>query len=175
MNRRFADLTPLQALQAAIAMERRNTALYENLAQAFGSYDEKVSEVFADMAQEEIAHRLELEAYLRREFPGESPTDRDDPDIYEVIEAPDLDEPEAFIFDNVTVKRAIQMAEHAEADAYFFYQTISQQLCDEGLRALCEHMAKVEAEHRDALARWTTGGDLAFRSNLIMKRAGGIF
>lgn len=154
MKRRFADLTPLQALQAAIAIERRNTTLYQNLAQMFESYDGKVGKVFAAMAEEETQHRLELEAYLQRQFPGERPTGEAEAEVDEVIEAPDLDEPEAFIFDNVTVQQAIEMAERTEAHAYDFYQTMAQQVSDGGLRALCQHMAEVETKHRETFTRW---------------------
>lgn len=154
MKRRFADLTSLQALRAAIAIERRNTTIYRNLAETFDSYDGKLGQLFAAMAEEETQHGLELEAYLQRQFPNERATDEADINLDEVIEAPDLDEPEAFVFDNVTVEQAIEMAERIEAGACDFYQTMAQQVSDEGLRALCEHMAVVEAEHRETFIRW---------------------
>lgn len=154
MRRRFVDLTLLEALQAAIAIERRNSELYENLAQTFGSYDGQLGKVFAALAEEEISHRLELEAYLRQQFPGERPTTEPDPAIHEVVEGPDLDEPEAFVFDNLTVEQAIEMAERAETRAYDFYRRVAQQAPDDGLRALCQHMAAVEAEHQQTFFRW---------------------
>ncbi len=154
MTRRFADLTPLEALQAAIAIERRNTELYRVLAETFQSYDGQLGEIFASMAREETQHRLELEAFLQRQFPGQPPTSEDDPAIEEVVEAPDLEEPEAFIFDNVTVAQAIEMAERAETHAFEFYQAMAQQVQDEGLRALCRQMAEVEAAYRETFARW---------------------
>ncbi len=154
MKRRFVDLTPLEALQAAIAIERRNTELYQNLAQMFRSYDGRLGEVFAAMADEEISHRLELEAYLQRQFPGQRPTSEVDPALDEVVEAPDLDEPEAFVFDNVTAEQAIEMAERAETRAYDFYRSMARQVGDDGLRALCQHMATVEAKHRETFIRW---------------------
>lgn len=154
MNKRFADLSPAEALQAAIAIERRNTTIYQNLAQTFASYDGKLGEVFASMAEEEVEHRLQLEAYLREHFPGERPTDQADAPTHEVVEAPDLDEPEAFIFDNVTVEQALEMAERAEARAHDFYRDMAQTARDEGLRALCQHMAEVEAGHQETFVRW---------------------
>lgn len=158
MKRRFADLTPVDALQAAIAIERRNTELYQNLAKIFQSYDGKLGETFAAMAEEEVSHRVELEAYLQEHFPGARPTTEADPGLQEPVEAPDLEEPEAFIFDNVTVEDAIEMAKRAESRAFDFYRNMAQEARDEGLRALCRHMAEVEAGHRDTFTHWKTEG-----------------
>ena len=158
MKPHFAELGPSQALQAAIAIERRNTELYRNLAGLFQSYDGKLGEIFTSMADEETAHRLELEAYLQQKFPGQRPTGDADPGIDEVVEAPDLDEPEVFIFDNVSVEEAIEMAERAEARACVFYPKMAQQASDAGLRALCQHMAEVEAQHKETFVRWKSFG-----------------
>jgi len=154
MKRGFAELTPVEALQAAISIERRNTEIYQNLAQTFASYDRSLGELFGSMAEEEVNHRLALEDYLRQQFPGEQPSQRLDPGIREVVEAPDLEEPEVFIFDNVTVDQAIDMAERAETEACDFYQAMARQVTDAGLKRLCQHMAEVEAEHRGTFVRW---------------------
>lgn len=158
MTRRFADLPPLQALQAAIAIERRNTDLYRNLAQLFHSYDARLGELFASMAEEETAHRLDLEAFLQKNFSGERATGDSDAGIHEPVEAPDLDEPEVFIFDNVGVEQAIEMAERAEARAYRFYLRMAQEARHPGLRELCKHMAEVEATHQETFVRWKKSG-----------------
>lgn len=154
MKRRFAELNPAEALQAAILVEIRNTKLYENLAQTFASYDAALSTVFKLMAEEEARHRSELEAYLDQHFPGEGAANPSNMDVVEVLEAPDLEEPEAFIFDNVTVEQAIAMAESAESRASDFYQTMALQVNDPKLRALCLHLAEVESQHRTSLKQW---------------------
>lgn len=154
MKRRFADLTPLEALQAAIGIERRNTELYRNLAELFRHYDGKLGEIFAAMAEEEVSHQEQLEGFLQQKFPGKRPVEGAEAELHEAVEAPDLEEPEAFIFDNVTVEQAIAMAERAETRAYDFYRAMAEQVADEGLRTLCRHMAEVEAGHRETFVQW---------------------
>ena len=50
MKRNFADLTPAEALRAAIAVERRNAEIYRNLAEVFAGYDADLGELFGLMA-----------------------------------------------------------------------------------------------------------------------------
>lgn len=154
MKHRFADLTAPEALQAAIGIERRNTELYRNLAEMFQHYDGKLGDIFAAMAEEEVSHEKQLVEYMQTNFPGQSPVQGAEVDLHEAVEAPDLEEPEVFIFDNVTVEQAIAMAERAETRAFEFYRTMAGQVPDEGLRALCRHMAEVEAGHRDTFVHW---------------------
>lgn len=153
MKRPFASLSPLEALRAAIGVERRNTDLYRNLADTFQSYNSALAEVFNSMALEEDEHRVALESYLRNKFPGES-ADTLGAEVDEVIEAPDLPDAESFIFDDDTVQRAIEVAEQTEALACEFYRRMARQVKETGLRSLCEHMAEVEAGHRETFTRW---------------------
>lgn len=154
MKRRFSDLTPQQALCAAIAVERRNTTLYLTLAETFGSYGEGLASAFAAMAGEESKHREELELFIQQHFPESECESTEEVDVEEAIEAPDLDEPEVFIFDNVTLLDAIEMAERAEVRACEFYKQMAKEATHEGLRQLCAHMAEVEEQHRVSFTAW---------------------
>lgn len=153
MTRSFASLSAPQALRAAIAVEERNTELYRNLADCFQSYNAALADVFKSMAAEEADHRISLETYLHQQFPDE-PDDCPPIEVRDVIEAPDLPDPELFIFDETTVQQAVEMAEQTEARACEFYQRMAREVSDDGLRPLCEYMADVEAGHRETFSRW---------------------
>jgi rubrerythrin len=98
-------------LLRAIQIEARNGAVYDSLAQLFEGYEDSVTGIFREMATEERQHGAELEKRYRERF-GRVPSPAEQPK--EVIEAPDLDDPEALVFDSMTIEQALEAGLRAE-------------------------------------------------------------
>lgn len=131
-------------LLRAIHIESRNAGVYDSLAQLFQGYDESVRAIFHEMAGEERQHGAELEhRYCERYGPAPPSTG----EAKEVIEAPDLDDPEALIFDSMTIEEALEAGLRAEETAREFYRREVARISDEELRTLYRELAEFEEAH----------------------------
>ncbi len=135
-------------LLRAIQIEARNGALYDSLASIFDGYEDSVAELFREMAGEEREHGTELESRFSARF-GPLPSLTGEPK--EVIEAADLDDPEALIFDSMTPDRALEIGLHAEETAREFYRKEALQTSDPGLQQIYRELAEFEEGHVRAL------------------------
>ena len=133
-----------QTLLRAIQIERRNGELYESLAQIFEGYDEAVRKMFLEMAEEERQHGADLKERFRARF-GPVPLLTTEPK--EVIEAPDLPDGEAMIFDSMTPEKALQAGLKAEEDARRFYQVEVERTPDPELQKLYRELGEFEENH----------------------------
>lgn len=131
-------------LLRAIQIESRNARVYDSLAQLFQGYDDSVTAIFAEMAAEERAHGAELEQRYRERF-GSAPASTEE--AKEVIEAPDLGDPEALIFDSMTVEQALQAGLLAELSAREFYRQEMSRTFDLDLQAAYRELAEFEETH----------------------------
>lgn len=134
-------------LLRAIQIEARNAGVYESLAQLFQGYDESVTGIFREMAAEERQHGAELEQRYRERF-GPVPSAAEEPK--EVIEAPDLDDPEALIFDSMTIEQALEVGLRAEETAREFYRREVSRTTDPQLQKVYRELAEFEETH----VRW---------------------
>jgi rubrerythrin len=131
-------------LLRAIQIETRNAGVYDSLAQLFHGYDESVRALFLEMAAEERQHGDDLERRYRERFgPVPSPAG----EAKEVIEAPDLDDPEALIFDSMTSERALEVGLRAEEMAREFYRGEVARTTDSELHQLFGELAEFEETH----------------------------
>jgi rubrerythrin len=131
-------------LLRAIQIEARNAGVYDSLAQLFHGYDESVRALFLDMAAEERQHGDDLERRYRDRFgPVPSPAG----EAKDVIEAPDLDDPEALIFDSMTSERALEVGLRAEEMAREFYRGEVVRTADSELHQLFSELAEFEETH----------------------------
>ncbi len=131
-------------LLRAIQIETRNGGVYDSLAQLFQGYDESVTAIFHEMAAEERQHGDELEQRYRERF-GPVPSPAEEPK--EVIEAPDLEDPEALIFDSMTLEQALEAGLRAEEMAREFYRCEAARATDSGLQKLFAELAEFEEVH----------------------------
>ena len=131
-------------LLRAIQIESRNAGVYDSLAQLFQGYDEPVTAIFRDMAAEERQHGAELEHRYRERY-GPVPPSAEEPK--EVIEAPDLDDPEALVFDSMTIEQALEAGLRAEETAREFYRREVVHLSDRDLQTLYRELAEFEETH----------------------------
>ncbi len=132
------------ALLRAIQIEIRNGALYDSLAGIFEGYELSITEVFREMAAEERKHGTDLKAQFRAKF-GPVPLLTDEPK--EVIEAADLDDAEALIFDSMTPEQALQTGLRAEEDARDFYRKEVLRTSDPDLQQIYRELAEFEETH----------------------------
>jgi rubrerythrin len=128
----------------AIQIEARNGGVYDALAQLFKGYDESVTNIFREMADEERQHGAVLEQRYRERF-GPVPPASGEP--AEVIEAPDLEDPEALIFDSMTLEQALGAGLRAEEAAREFYAREMQRTPDRALREIYRELAEFEEDH----------------------------
>ena len=136
---------PVRAiLLRAIRIEARNGAIYDSLANLFAGYDGSVTALFQEMADAERQHGAELEDRYRQRF-GPVPIATEEPQ--EVIEAPDLEDAEAFIFDSMTLEQALESGLRAELDAREFYRQQMSRTTDAGLRQTYRELAEFEETH----------------------------
>jgi rubrerythrin len=150
MRRAITELEPYEVLKVAISIERRNTAIYQNYAQMFRGYDAEIERAFVEMAAEETRHEEELAALYRRKF-GDLPCSVTDADVYEVVEAPILEDGEVFITDSMRVLDALRVALKAEQRAAFFYRQLTSLASDPDLYAVYSELARVEVGHEALL------------------------
>ncbi|HEX7288981.1 MAG TPA: ferritin family protein [Candidatus Angelobacter sp.] len=143
-------------LLRAIQIERRNSELYESLASIFDDYDDSVKAMFIEMAEEERQHGTDLKQRYRARF-GPVPLLIADPK--EVIEAPDLPDGEALVFDSMTPEKALQAGLQAEEDARHFYSVEVTRTSDPELQQLYRELGEFEETHvrmlQDKLAQAT--------------------
>ncbi len=131
-------------LLRAIQIESRNATVYDSLSHIFKGYDPSVTDIFLEMAAEERQHGAELERRYRERF-GPLPTRMGEPQ--EVIEAPDLEDPEALIFDSMTVEQALVAGLHAEQTAREFYAREVGRTSDEDLQKVYRELGEFEEGH----------------------------
>jgi rubrerythrin len=132
------------ALLRALQIEVRNAAIYESLAQLFQGYDDSVWAIFREMAAEELQHGAQLEQQYQERF-GPVPTLAEQ--TKEVIEAPDLDDPEALIFDSMTVVQALETGLRAEQEARDFYRQEVTRTADPELQKVYRELGEFEETH----------------------------
>ncbi len=131
-------------LLRAIQIETRNAGIYDSLAQLFQGYDNSVEAIFRDMAAEERQHGVMLEERYRDRF-GSVPASNKEPK--EVIEGPDLEDAEAFIFDSMTVEQALEMGVRAEESAREFYSVEALRTSEPQLQQIYRELSEFEQDH----------------------------
>ncbi|MCH8268516.1 MAG: ferritin family protein [Acidobacteria bacterium] len=131
-------------LLRAIQIEARNGGLYDSLSQLFEGYDDSIIAIFREMAAEERQHGAELERRYRERF-GSIPPAASEPK--EVIEAPDLEDAETFVFDSMTIEKALEAGLHAEVSARTFYRREAVRTSDPELQQAYRELAEFEDTH----------------------------
>ncbi len=131
-------------LLRAIQIEARNAGVYDSLAQLFEGYEDSVTAIFREMAAEERQHGAELEGRYRQRF-GRVPSPAEEPK--EVIEAPDLEDPEALIFDSMSIEQALEVGLHAEQMAREFYRREASRTSDPELQKVYQELGEFEETH----------------------------
>jgi rubrerythrin len=131
-------------LLRAIQIEARNGKVYDSLAQLFEGYEDSVTAIFREMATEERQHGAELEKRYRERF-GRVPSPAEEPK--EVIEAPDLEDPEALVFDSMTIEQALEAGLRAELMARDFYSRETSRTSDPELREVYRELGEFEETH----------------------------
>ena len=131
-------------LLRGIQIEVRNAKVYETLATLFDGYHDDVQEIFREMAEEEREHQAELEKRYRERY---GPVPADAGETKDVIEAPDLEDAEALIFDSMTIEQALEAGLRAETMARAFYRREAGQTKDLELRKLYVELAEFEEDH----------------------------
>jgi rubrerythrin len=152
MPRSFASLTPSEALQAAISIERRNAEVYHRFAEMFNEFGDEesldIASVFWEMAVEEQGHRSLLEEkYVQTHGPLSSMLTEDE--LNDLVEVPKLDQADIFTTLNTLPARdrALQVALQAEVSAQDFYEKLVKTTPEGPLRQVFKDLARMEDGH----------------------------
>ncbi len=146
MSRPIESLSAQEVLALAIEIERINTVRFSTFANVFRGYDAGVADHFEELAREEEDHEARLVQHFRDQF-GEKVPKVKEADVDGVIESPDLDDPEALIFDSVSPEHVYHLALKAEQQARAFYRKAATATADAALASLFWALASLEDEH----------------------------
>jgi rubrerythrin len=146
VNRPIESLSPQEVLALAIEVERANTLRFRAFSNVFRGYDAAVADRFEELAREEEDHEARLTQRFREQFSEEIPHVKES-DVQGVIESPDLDDPEALIFDSIPPEHVYHLALKAEQGARAFYRKAASVTEDSGLASLFWALAGQEQEH----------------------------
>ena len=154
VKRDFASLSPREALRVAIAIEKRNTHLYQRLGEMFSKAcpdSPQIPAAFRELANEERQHGVDLTARYTKRF-GALHADITEEDIWGFIEAPRLAVADILAAveagDALAARRmALEIALAAEQSALNYYTWVAEATHDPELKALCEEFAAMEKEH----------------------------
>ena len=133
-------------LLRAIRIEARNGAIYDALASVFRGFDESITAVFLEMAEEERSHQARLEARHEERF-GAISGGSEPEGPGEVVERADMEDSEAFLFDSMTAEQALESGLRAELEARHFYEREAGRASDSGLKKVYGELAAFEGEH----------------------------
>jgi len=167
MKRSFAALSPQQALEVAISIEKRNAEIYHRFAEMFTEFGDEVSleigAIFWEMAIEEKGHQALLQQKYTEHY-GDSTCFLTEEDLVELIEVPRLENADVFGAGNDAItarERALQVALCAELSAQGFYTKLAEQTPTGPLRQIYCDLAQMEDGHvaylEAKLAHNTTG------------------
>ncbi|MAG94469.1 MAG: hypothetical protein CMJ48_12065 [Planctomycetaceae bacterium] len=142
----FGELTPEEVMTLAINVEESNGTRLRTFADLFSDYAPDVAGLFAEMADEEDQHRDQLKVASDRRF-GEYDCVVTEEDVWEVVEPFDLEAGEHFVFDDMTLRRALESVLAAEIRAEAFYRQACEGAKDPDLQELFRQLAEFEDGH----------------------------
>ena len=145
-RRSIHELTPREVLAVGIDVEEANGTRLRTFADLFADYAPEASELFTKMAEEEDEHAKQLEKIYKDRF-GEIERSITQEDVLEVIESHDLDSGEHLVFDDMTLRRALQVTLAAELQAQAFYREARANTEAPELQALFTQLSDFEADH----------------------------
>ncbi|MFZ0311864.1 MAG: ferritin family protein [Candidatus Korobacteraceae bacterium] len=153
MKPSFASLSPQQALDVALSIEKRNAEIYHRFAEMFTEFGDRLSleigATFWEMAIEERDHHNLLQQKYTEQY-GSSTSSLTEDDLAELIEVPRLENGDLFGAGNDAVasrQQALQVALCAELSAQSFYRKLADQTPTGALRQIYCDLAQMEDGH----------------------------
>lgn len=144
----FSALTPADALDLAVLIEEEARQRYLEFIDMMHEvhHNTEAAKFFAFMAENEQHHRDELAERRQRLYPNE-PSRVTGTMIYDV-EAPEYDEPQAFM----SIRECLDLAMAAEVKAENFFRRTLDTATTPEVRALFAELAEEEVEHQKMVA-----------------------
>ena len=146
MKKRVVDLTPQEVLALGIQVEISNGRRLRNFSHIFHGYDDEVSARFMELAVEEDQHEKMLKDRWAARFGGPIPV-MNEFDVVEIVEAVELEDSEAQIFDSLREAQVFQIALTAELNASRLYTEAAKVTKDPELKALFAELGGMEDDH----------------------------
>jgi rubrerythrin len=144
--RTFESLSPQEVLALAIQVERANAGKFRAFAVVFRGYQDAVADRFEELAVEEEEHQAMLERRFDEQFGGAIPK-VEETEVAGVIESPDLDDGETFVFDSMAPQHVYELALEAEEGARRFYQRAAEAASNTDLAELYRSLSSIEDTH----------------------------
>jgi rubrerythrin len=145
----------------AVDVEESNGSRLRTLAELFADYAPDAAALFSEMADEEDLHAEQLKVAFERRF-GELGQAVAESSVNVVVEAHDLDDGEHMVFDDIDLRRALEIVLKAEKHAEAFYRGALDAATDPELGELYRQLAEFEDGHVQWIeARLASLGDSA--------------
>ena len=141
----FSKLRGRDILDMAIAIEDEATIYYEQLADWVGDDKAEVADFFKRMAGWEKRHHDQIVAQRERLYPDAPKSHAEK--VSWAVEAPDFDA----VPDDITLKKAFDIAMDAETRAHDFYAGAIDYAMDDQVEKLFEGLRQAEADHQRML------------------------
>jgi rubrerythrin len=146
MNREFTDLTAREVLALAISIENRNADRYHDWSIRFKTYDLTISNLLADLANEEESHRSYLTGYYHAHY-GNDLLHMDPELVRAGQDIPGIPEDHYFVENTTTARAILEAAVSVEVRAHRFYERIIASCEDAELCELYKMLLDFEAGH----------------------------
>jgi rubrerythrin len=142
----FSELTPEEVLMLAIDVEGANGTRLRMFADLFSDYAPDAALIFSEIADDEDLHKSQLEMAYEKRF-GELSCTVTEEDVLDPIETFDIDDAEHTVFDNLTMRRALETVLASEQQAEDFYRKAMGRAVDSDLGELYRQLAEFEDGH----------------------------
>lgn len=140
--------SPVQLMIHAIKKEKNNAERLALMAERFRPYNQKLSRVLDEIAEEESLASVKLGQWFEERFGFKPPVD----DLGMTCDSEWLDgEEHFFVTDEDASDRLIWRAFKEEMDSYLFFKEASSESCDSRTHDLYQKVADYELDHAQAL------------------------
>ena len=146
----FTNLSPDEVLAMAIGVEGTNAARYAIWADRFRPYNEDVSELFDELAEEEKLYQKKLMDIFTERY-GNKKVVVDPERISKVVKDSNLDLEHFFVLDEKMEKGLLLEAMKAEFETFVFFKQALLSTKDPRLLELYNKLADFEEQHVNEL------------------------
>lgn len=145
-NKSFSELTPEEVLMLAIDVEQGSATRLRTFAELFNDYAPEVAGFLAQMAHEEHEHSRQLETGYQQRY-GELRRTVTEADVPEIFQPFDIDDAEHMVFDDLSLRRALEALLAIKRQALGFYGQALEKANENELQTLFQEMVAFEADH----------------------------
>lgn len=142
-----------RALALAIAIEQHNGLLFRQWANRFLTYDQNVSQLLLDLANEEHDHEKILSQMFQDRYGTQVPSVMQPKEMKSYLEGLENIKEHFFVVNLMMAKTLLKTVLEIEQYTRKFYADLLNSTSDDELRAIYQRLYKFEQEHEQVLQR----------------------